>query len=285
MIELFFSMLRLACPLVFASLGGLLSERSGVINIALEGFILLGAFTGAVMTYTLGSPWLGLGSAMAVAAICGLVYGFMIIDQKINQVVAGIGLNLLVFGMLPFVNKAIYSSTGSTPTIPAALRFEYMPLIAMGIVAILLGYVMTRTKIGILIRFSGEHPEAVQGAGYSVKLIRRLCIVGSAMLAAFGGVALSVSLASAYSPQMSGGRGFIALAALILGKWNVGATTIACLAFGLMDAMQMRLQGGDLLGISIPVQLIQIAPYLLTVLALLNLLGSSRPPKYLGIPA
>jgi simple sugar transport system permease protein len=284
MSELMFSVLRLACPLIFAALGGLLSERSGVINLALEGFMLLGAYTGAVATYSFGSPWLGLCACLGVAALAGLFYSYLVIDQKINQVVAGIGFNLLILGILPFINKAAFLSTGSTPSIPVEQRFEYFPLIAMFVVTLLMAYIMRRTKLGILIRFAGEHPDAVESSGHSVNRIRRMCLVASAALAATGGMALSVCLASSYSPQMSGGRGFIALAALILGKWNVGATLLACLFFGFMDAVQMRLQGVPIFGYVVPVQFIQISPYVLTVLALLNVLGISRPPKKLGIP-
>jgi simple sugar transport system permease protein len=281
-IDFFFAVLRLACPLTFAALGGLLCERSGVINIALEGFLLIGAYAGAVATYSLGSPWLGMSAAVFVASFAALFYSYLVIDKKIDQVVAGIGVNLLVLGVLPFVNKGLFGSTGTSPTIPEAERWVYFPLIAMfGAVGLLI-YVTNRTPFGLVLKFSGEHPEAVECAGFSVKRVRRSAVILGGVLASIGGMVLSVCLSSSYSQQMSGGRGFIALAAVILGKWRVGPTFLACLFFGLMDALQMRLQGVSIFGFVVPVQFIQISPYLLTVVALLNFLGVSRPPKALG---
>lgn len=284
MTELLFSTIRLATPLAFAVLGGLLCERSGVINIALEGFIMFGAFSAAVVAAHFHSPWAGLLGSLFFCFVLALVYGFLVIHQKMEQIIAGMGINLLIAGLIPFITKILYNSTGATPTLELSERFFIFPLIFLLLLTFLVKYVIDFTRLGLLIKFSGEHPEAVLSAGESVKKIRWVSVTTGGVLAGLGGMSLSIFLGSSYSPMMSGGRGFIALAALILGRWNVLSSVIACLIFGFLDAVQIRLQGVPVLGFLIPIQFIQIMPYVITILSLTAFGIKGRPPKKLGRP-
>jgi general nucleoside transport system permease protein len=276
------SVVRMCVPLIFASLGGMFSERSGVINIALEGLMLVGAFSGAVITLTTGSPMAGFLGAGLAGALCGLGYGLSVIHGRANQVVAGTALNLLVMGMIPMLLKLLYESTGGTPSLPASSRFEVFPLWFAFLVAGFVWFLMKRTVLGLRLSFAGENPEALDAAGVSVNGIRYIGVGLSGLLAGWGGASLSLFLASGYSRNMVAGRGFMALAALILGKWRPAYAVAACLFFGLMDALQIRLQGVSLGGVAVPGQLVQMVPYLATILVLAGLVGSSKPPKALG---
>lgn len=285
MLTLLTSTLRLSIPLLFAAYGGLLSERSGVVNIALEGMMLVGAASAAIFTLSTGSPWLGVIASMLCGALFASLYALCVINLRTNQIVAGTGMNMLAAGLIPFVLKLLYGVTGSTPGLPLTARFHYEPLIMGGLLIILLTYWFYFTRSGLWVQFAGEHPEALDTAGVRVNLVRWCAVVTSGALAALGGATLSIYLSSSYSANMSASRGFMSLAALILGKWKPLPTFLACLLFGFFDALQIRLQGVPLFGgREIPVQFIQILPYLMTLLVLAGLVGSSRPPKYLGTP-
>ncbi len=273
------SSLRVAVPLIFAAYGGLLSERSGVIQIALEGFLLIGALAGAVTAHYTGSAWLGVLAAAAAGLTLAAVKAFFVLKLKVDQIIAGTAINLLAFGVAPFVTKVLFDSTGSTPSLPIEARFSSAPIFMAAALSLIMTYWFHKTRSGLSVQFAGEAPEALAVAGTSVLKTRWLSLMACGALAGIGGSTLSTYLSSAYSPNMTGGRGFIALAALIFGRWKPIPTLFACLFFGFTDALQIRLQG---INSAIPVQFIQILPYLFTVIALAGFFGHSRAPKALG---
>lgn len=290
--SLLFSSIRLATPLIFAALGGLFSERSGVINIALEGMMLAGAFTAAVLTLEFQSSFLGFLSGIVAGAIVGFVYAIAVIKFEANQVVAGFAINLLMLGLPQFLSGAIYDSTGSTPQIPKEFLLPQLfnKISVASILAFVLipvcWYVLYKTPFGLRLRAVGENPEAADSAGIDVLKLRYIAIVISGMLAAAGGAYLSVGQSSLFTRGMTAGRGFIALAALILAKWRPVPVLFACLFFGFTEALSFQIQGVVKLpsGEDIPVQFIQMIPYVLTIIVLGGFIGLSRPPKALGIP-
>jgi len=280
--DFFLSILRMSTPLIFAALGGLLSERSGVINIALEGLMLVGAFTAAVVTLSSGSPEAGFVAAGATGAAFGALYGLTVLHGRSNQIVAGTALNLFVMGMIPLLLKLLYDSTGGTPSFSAEHRFQYFPLWFVFLCAAAVWFLMRRMRLGLWISFAGENPAALDAAGVSVTKVRYLAVSMAGLLAAWGGASLSIFLASGYSRNMVAGRGFMALAALILGKWRPSLAILACLFFGLMEALQIRLQGASVAGIAVPAQAVQLIPYVATIVVLAGFVGQARPPKAIG---
>jgi ABC-type uncharacterized transport system permease subunit len=281
--EFIYSGLRMACPLLFACMGGLFSERAGVINIALEAFMLVGAFAAAVLTLQTGSPYLGFFGGGAVGAGFALIYAGSVIHGRANQVVAGTAMNLLAMGLIPLLLKYAYDSAGGTPAIPFANRFQWFPLWAAFAVAVASIFIMRKTPYGLWVSFVGERPEALDAAGLPVLRIRYSAVVLSGFLAALGGASLSIYLSSGYSRNMVAGRGFMALAALILGKWRPGPAILGCLFFGFMEAIQIRLQSVDFSGgFAIPAQFIVVIPYLATIIVLAGFLGQAKAPSALG---
>jgi len=293
-LELVWSTMRLATPLILAALGGMFSERSGVVNIALEGKMLAGAFTAAAVTYAadtkLGmgsaSPWVGLLAAMLAGLFIAAIYAVTCIRFKADQVVSGAAINILMFGMPGFLSGALFLSSGSTPQLPKDHLLPRAPiLIAFALVPIS-WYVLYRTPFGLRLRAVGEKPEAGDAAGVSVKRMRYSGVLLAGLLAGIGGAYLSIGQSSLFTRNMTAGRGFIALAALIFGKWRPVQTMLACLLFALTEAITYVMQGVVKLpsGEDIPVQFIQMVPYVLTIVVLAGFIGSSRPPKALGIP-
>ncbi len=274
---------RLAVPLFFAAIGGMFSERAGVVNIALEGKMVVGAFVAAVIAFYSGSPWAGFFAGGIAGALVGVIYALSVIEFRANQIVSGTGINLLALGIAPFVCKILFDVTGSTPTLEIAKRFSFEPL-AIAVVALAaITYWFYRTIGGLRLQIAGEHPEALAAAGGNVVLTRWLAVTMAGFMAGLGGACLSIFLSSSYSRNMTAGRGFIALAALILGKWRPVQTALACLLFGFSDAIQIRLQGVEIAGIGkVPVQFIQILPYVATLILLTGVIGRSRAPKALG---
>jgi len=219
--QLLESTLRVTTPLIFAALGGMFSERSGVINIALEGMMLIGAFGAAVTTYVTHSPWLGLGGGMAAGALLAAVYALFVIWLRANQIVAGTAINMLALGLTPFLCKILYDVTGQTPAIPLAERFQSAPLYLSWVVVGLCWLWLKYTRGGLWVSFAGEHPEALDAAGIRVNCVRWAAVLMSGALAGMGGASLSVFLSSSFSRNMTAGRGFMALAALMTYKCAV----------------------------------------------------------------
>jgi simple sugar transport system permease protein len=277
--------LRVSTPLLFAALGGMISERSGVINIALEGMMLAGAFGATAVSLATQSPWLGAGGAMAAGILIAIVYALFVIELRSDQVVAGTAINMLAVGLTPFLSKILYNSSTSSPSLPLDVRFQSAPVWAVWALVGISWFWMNYTPSGLWVRFAGEHPEALDSAGIGVKRVRWAAVMLSGCLAGLGGASLSIFLSSSFSRNMTAGRGFMALAALIFGKWKPIPTALACLLFGFSDAIQTRLQGVVLWGEEpVPVQFIQILPYLVTVLILAGVVGQSKAPRALGLP-
>jgi len=292
LIIVFFSMIRSATPLIFAALGGLFSERSGVINIALEGLMLAGAFTAAVVTYEVKNPYIGFLAGLVAGAGVAAIYAVAVIKFEADQVVAGFAINILMLGLPAVISSRIYDSAGSTQQIAKEFLLPdfYNRLSIASILAFLLVpvccYVLYKTPFGLRIRAIGENPAAADVAGVNVQRLRYTAVIISGVLAAAGGAYLSIGQSSLFTRGMTAGRGFIALAALILAKWKPVPVLFACLFFGFTEALAIQFQGVVKLpsGEDIPVQFIQMIPYVLTIIVLAGFIGTSRAPKALGIP-
>lgn len=285
-IALIWSTVRTATPLILAALGGLFSERSGVINIALEGMMLAGAFTAAAVTYAVGNPFIGLAAGMGAGSLIALIHAVVCIRYKADQVVTGTAINIFMFGMPAFLSGAFFLSSGSTPQIPREQLMPRLPIfIAFGMVLVT-WYVLYKTPFGLRLRSVGENPEAADAAGVRVAPMRYAGVLLSGVLAGLGGAYLSIGQSSLFTRNMTSGRGFIALAALIFGKWRPVQTLLACLLFGFTEAVSYQMQGVVKLpsGEDIPVQFVQMVPYVLTIVVLAGFIGHSRPPKALGLP-
>ena len=280
------STLRLATPLVLAALGGLFSERAGVINIALEGTMLAGAFSAAALTYAAGSPWVGLLGGIGAGLLVATIHALACIRYRADQVVSGTAINILMSGVPGFLSGALFLSSGSTPQLRKEQLIPYTPMVMAGLLVPLTWYVLYRTPFGLRLRAVGENPEAADAAGVSVASIRYAGVLLSGVLAGIGGAYLSIGQSSLFTRNMTSGRGFIALAALIFGKWRPVQTMLACLLFGLTEAVSIQMQGVVKLpsGEDIPVQFIQMVPYVLTIVVLAGFIGQSRPPRALGLP-
>lgn len=274
------STVRLATPLLLAALGGLYCERAGVINIALEGLMLAGAFTAAAVTHYAGDPWVGLLAGVAAGVLVAGVHAVATIGFKADQVVSGTAINILFLGVPALMSGALFSSTGATPQIPQGNLLPRAPIVIAFALVPLTWYVLARTPFGLRLRAVGEKPEAADAAGISVARIRYTAVLLSGALAAVGGAYLSIGQSSLFTRNMAAGRGFIALAALIFGKWRPVQTMLACLLFGFAEAVSIQVQGVA----PIPVQFIQMIPYLLTIIVLAGFIGHARAPRALGIP-
>jgi simple sugar transport system permease protein len=304
--------IRLATPLILATLGGLFSERAGVIALGLEGMMLAAAFAGACIATVTGSPWLGLAAGMLVSMIISLIHGFASITQRGDQVVSGMALNILVAGLCPTLGLAWFHLGGQTPALEPGQRFMPIALpfadsladvpvlgpiwnVLIGghnlivYLAILLlpasAWLLYRTAFGLRIRAVGENPHAVDAAGLSVAGLRYGALALSGILVGLGGVDLSIAEGAGFGRDMTAGRGYVALAALIFGKWRPAPAFAACLLFAFCDALQVRLQGVALpiVGV-VPVQMVEALPYLLTVFLLAGFVGSARAPRAIGVP-
>lgn len=279
-ISILFSTIRLAAPLMLAALGGLYSERAGVINIALEGLMLAGAFTAATVTHFAGNAWIGLAAAIVAGGAVASLHALACIRFKADQVVSGTAINILFLGVPALASGALFASTGSTAQIPKENLLPIVPVVIAFVMVPVTWYVLYRTRFGLRLRAVGENPEAADTAGVNVARIRYAGVILSGALAAIGGAYLSIGQSSLFTRNMTAGRGFIALAALIFGKWRPVQTMLACLLFGFAEAVAIQMQGVA----KIPVQFIQIIPYVLTMVVLAGLIGASRAPKALGVP-
>ena len=305
------STVRLAAPLVLAALAGLYAERSGVVDIGLEGKMLAAAFAGAAVAALTGSAALGLGAGIAAALVLALLHGVATIAGA-DQIVSGMALNLIAAGATPSLASAWFRQRGTTPPLPAGARFgpitlplaqslgevpiagrvyttiisgHSLPVYLAWLAVPLTAFVLSYTGFGLRLRAVGESPEAVNAAGLSVARLRFTALAVNGVLCGLAGVCLSMAQGNGFLRDMSAGRGYLALAALIFGKWRPWPVLAACLLFAAADAVQARLQGVILPGIgAVPVQLIQALPYVITVVILAGLVGTARPPRALGKP-
>lgn len=289
--------LRLSVPLAFAALGGLISERSGVLNIALEGMILTGAFVSAATTFYTGNSWLGIVAAIAAGALVGLLHAFLSVSLKVDQLVAGLAINLSAAGLTAFGSRLVFTAdtTQKLPQfsaiVPSELSqipllgtviFNQDPLVYLLLILIpLLTYLIFHTSLGLTLRAVGEYPRAADTAGIWVARVRYISVILSGCLAALGGAYLVLVHIRFFTEGVSAGKGFIALAALIFGRWHPVYTVLACFLFGATEALQLRVQAFNL---NIPYQLLTMLPYLVALLALVGLAGKSTPPAALGVP-
>jgi general nucleoside transport system permease protein len=280
LLSLLFSAIRLATPMLLAALGGLYSERSGVINIGLEGLMLAGAFTAATVTHYSQNPWVGMLAAILAGVGVAWIHAVACIRYRADQVVSGTAINILFLGVPALLSGALFESTGATPQIPKDQLLPLAPIVLAFALVPVTWWVLSRTPFGLRLRAVGENPEAADTAGVSVAGIRYAGVLISGALAAIGGAYLSTGQSSLFARNMTAGRGFIALAALIFGKWRPVQTMLACLLFGVADALSIQMQGVS----RIPVQFIQIIPYVLTIVVLAGFIGHSRAPKALGLP-
>jgi ABC-type uncharacterized transport system permease subunit len=285
------STVRLATPLLLAALGGLFAERSGIVDIGLEGKMLGAAFAAAAAAFVTGSAWLGLAAGVGASLALALLHGYVSITHNGNQVVSGTAINILVAGLAPTLGLAWFHEGGATPALSQGARFapnlgghSIFTWIACASVP-LVALVLYRTRFGLRLRAVGENPHAVDSAGVPVAALRYAALVWTGVFCGFAGACLSTSLNNGFVRDMTAGRGFLALAALIFGKWRPLPTLLACLLFAFADAAQARLQGAalPLVGV-VPVQLIQALPYILTVLLLAGFVGGANPPKAIGMP-
>jgi simple sugar transport system permease protein len=282
---LLLSTIRLATPLILAALGGMFSERSGVINIALEGMMLAGAFTAAAVTWAVGNPWVGLLAGVGAGLVLASIHAVACIRYKADQVVTGTAINILMIGLPGFLSGAFFLSSGSTPQIPKEQLIPWTPIVIAIVLVPLSWYVLYRTPFGLRLRSVGENPEAADAAGVNVAKVRYSGVLLSGVLAGIGGAYLSIGQSSLFTRNMTSGRGFIALAALIFGKWRPVQTMLACLLFGFTEAVSIQMQGVvKISGEDIPVQFVQMVPYVLTIIVLAGFIGHSRPPRALGMP-
>lgn len=283
-ISLIYSAIRLTTPLLLAALGGLYSERAGVINIALEGLMLAGAFTAAAITHYAGNPWVGLLAGVWAGVGVAAIYAVACIHFKADQVVSGTAINILMLGVPAMLSGAFFLSSGSTPQIPKENLIPTTPIVIAFLLVPLTWYALYRTPFGLRLRAVGENPGAADAAGVSVTRMRYAAVLLSGALAGVAGAYLSIGQSSLFTRNMTSGRGFIALAALIFGKWRPVQTMLACLLFGFTEAVAIQLQGVPIGGEEIPNQFIQIIPYILTIVVLAGFIGQSRAPRALGQP-
>ena len=291
-VGLFAAALRMATPIAFASLGGIFSERVGIINIGLEGIMLTSAFTGVMVSYFTGNPWLGVLAAVLAGGLLGLFHALLTVKFIGNQIVSGTGLNIFAVGFTAYMSQILWGSRGASESVKG-LKVASIPLLKdipiigdiigahtplvyiMLIITVISHIVLFKTPFGLRIRAVGEHPAAADTAGINVYRIKYLCVTISGMLAGLGGAFLSLGHLNLFAWGMTGGRGFIAMAAMIFGKWMPFGAFGASVLFGLADALQMRLQALGLL----PPQIILTIPYVLTVAVLAGVVGKANPPS------
>jgi general nucleoside transport system permease protein len=286
--------LRVATPLILCAMGGLFSERSGIIDVGLEGKMLMAAFFAAATASVTGSAWMGVLAGIAAAEALALLHGFACITHRGNQVVSGVAINILAAGLTVVLGTAWFQQGGQTPALAEGARL--MPLFwphagdNILVYAALLSvpltwWIIARTRFGLRLRAVGEMPLAVDAAGISVAWLRYRAVLLCGFFTGLAGAYLSIAQNAAFGRDMTAGQGFIALAAIIFGKWRAFPAFGACLIFGLLDAIAIRLQGVRIPGVGeVPVQLIQALPYLLTIFLLAGFIGRAVAPKAVGVP-
>lgn len=281
--DLLFSTLRLSTPLLFAAAGGLLCERSGVATICLEGAMLVAAFAAATTDVYTGSPGLSLLVGILAGALMMSMHAILSLYAKADHIISGVAVNLMAAGLTPLFCKILFGSATNTPSIALENRLHGATIIGLGLVVLfLLHFFFKKTAWGLWVHSAGDGPEALETAGVSPRRVRTIALLLGGALAGIGGVYLSISHASGFTRDMTAGRGFIALTALIFGKWKPLNTFFACLFFGLADALQIQFQSTTIFGHEFPVQFIQALPYLLTLFVLVSFVGRARPPAAIG---
>ena len=288
--------LMYSTPLVFGALSGVISERSGVVNIGIEGMMMVGAFTASAVSYFTGNPWLGFLAAGLTGAIIALLHAFASITFRADQTVSGVAINLLAPGLALFFCRRLFDNAAMTPvytTLPklfgdkALAGTPYASLnvdvtVALGLVAaVIMWFVLYKTKWGLRVRAVGEHPAAADTLGINVERTRYVCVIVSGMLAGFGGASVTLAIVSQFQQTSISGQGFIALAAVIFGQWKPQGAYGACLLFGLTQALAIVLGGGI---VPVPSTILAMLPYAMTIIVLVLFVGKSVAPRADGVP-
>ncbi len=294
LVSVIYTMIRVATPLTLGALGGLFSEKSGVVNIAIEGMMLMGAFSAYVAGASSGSLWVGLIAAMVSAGLLAALHGLISISFKVDQIISGTVVNILAFGMTGFFYDQYFSRNapggGSVPIISVPILsdipivgrlFQHQPVVWIALFLVVIAhFVFFFTRWGLRTRAVGEHPRAADTVGVNVYFMRYANLIIGGAIAGLGGAYL-IAEVSTFSPGMTIGRGFIALAALIFGKWTPLGAWGAALLFGLAQAVQINIQQ---CGVDFPAQIIGMLPYVVTIIVLAGVVGRSTPPAAVGVP-
>ncbi len=308
--EIMSSTIRMSVPLILACLAGLWSERSGIVDIGLEGKMLAGAFAAAAAAFYFQSAWMGLVFAILVSVFMSLIHGYASISQRGNQVVSGVAINMLAAGLAVVIGNSWFKQGGRTPALNETTRFmpidfpgkdalfasplfgtvskifldhSILTYLAFAMVP-LSAWALAKTRFGLRLRAVGENPHAVDTAGISVSKLRYQAVIIAGILCGIAGAYLATSLSASFVPYMSAGRGFMALTALIFASWRAWPALYACLLFGFLQAIANFMQGAHILGLEIPVQFFNALPYVMTVILLAGFIGKSIPPRASGIP-
>ena len=288
--------LMYSTPLVFGALGGVISERSGVVNIGIEGMMTIGALAGAAVSFYTHNPWLGFVCAGIAGGVFALLHAVAAVTFKSDQNVSGIALNLLGPGLALFCARLMWNGGTQSPSIETLpkifgknglngtawqnLNVDVTVLLGV-IAAVVVWFVLYKTKWGLRVRATGEHPAAADTLGINVSVIRFTCVVLSGVMAGFGGASITLGIISQFTQTAVAGQGFIALAAVIFGKWTPHGAFGACLLFGCAQALVIILGGGV---VPIPSEILAIMPYILTLVVLVLFVGRSVAPKADGVP-
>ncbi len=297
-ITLFSAAIRSATPILYPALGGIFSERSGVLNIALEGMMLISAFSAVVGSYYTGNPWIGVLCAIAAGLLTSLIHAFMCVHMRADQAIVGTGINILGAGLPSFLLLKLFGSQGISPIVEripdwrlpliadlpviGPILGEQNPLVYLALILVPVSwFVIFKTPFGLRLRSAGEQPRAAETVGVSVYRMRYAGVLISGLLAGLGGAFLSVAYLAQFVKLMTAGRGFIGLAAMIFGRWNPWGALFACLLFGFADALQAAAQAAN---VPIAPQFLRTLPYVLTIIALIGAMGRAEPPAYVAKP-
>lgn len=290
--------IRIATPLLLAAIGELVAERGGVYNMGVEGMMLMGAFTGYLAAYGSGSLWLGVLAAGLTGGLMALVFAIMVVTLKVEQIVTGLALNLLGAGLSNYWLRAAFADSGKTPAIPyfsdvaipglgrlpfvGPVLFDQRLLTYLAFLLVpLVWFFLFRTRYGLILRCAGENPKALDVKGVAVAPVQYAAVIFGGVMAGIGGAFLSIGSAARFVPDMTNGRGWLAIIIVIAGLWRPWPVLIATLVFSLLDALQLQIQG---IGINIPYQLLLMMPYVVAIAALMIRRTRGSAPAMLGLP-
>ncbi len=295
-ISMFAATIRLATPIIAAAIGEVVTEKAGILNVGIEGMMLFGAFGAVIASYLTGSPWLGLLGGMLTGALMGLIHAYASVSLRISQVVSGIAINIFALGTTTTLARFIFQEQRTQvaafqeisipgcvniPIIgPIFCKHVVLVYVVLGLV-ILTQVVLSRTTLGLKIRSVGENPRAAETAGIHVIRLKYLCTTYGGMMAGLAGAFLSLAQLNLFVDNMSAGKGWIALTAVVFGRWNPIGVALGSLLFGFVEALGLRIQA---LGIPIPHELLLMLPYLTTFLVFAGFVGRARTPASLGKP-
>ena len=294
--------LMYSTPLIYTALGGVFSENSGIVNIGLEGMMTIGAFAGAATGFITGNPWLAFLAGGLAGAFFALIHAFATISFNADHTISGVAINLLAPGFALFISKIMFAGATTTPTIPMENKIprifngtfpgvsvldtifnNYATVYLAFILVIVAYYVLYKTKFGLRIRSVGEHPGAADTLGINVSRVRYSAVLISGFLAGLGGASMSLALVSSFRPTLVSGQGYIAMAAVIFGKWRPQWAALACLLFGFSTALSVYF-GSPTLPFTINENLLSMIPYVVTLIILVLFVKSSKAPSALGNP-